>query len=177
MKFFYLLSIVFILFISNINADNLLIHKRIIPISLLQIKDIVNKYDKKILIVIVAKQIQIEQAFKFKELLPKTIKTFKLKAVIVKDKDLQYYSLKNQDFIDAFYCFDLSDNSYKFLDTFTKTNHIPSFSNTLDGLKKGNLLYIEFKNKIKIFINLEVFKKTKINFNNQFMQMVDIYDK
>jgi len=177
MKKIFISIVLTTVFFANIKADILTIHKRIVPISLLQIKDIVYKRHRAIYIVIVAKETQMAQAYKFKELLPKTIKTFELDAAVVKDKDIQYYSLKNQDFIDAFYCFDLSDNSYRFLNAFTKNNRIASFSNTMDGLKKGNLLYIEFKNKIKIFINPEVLRKTKISFNNQFMQMVNIYDK
>ena len=177
MKSLYSLFIIFILFTSVIKADNLLVHKKIVPISLLQINDIANKKNKVISLTIVVKDSQMLKALKLKKLLPKTIKSFVLSVTIVKEKDIRYYSLKNQGIVDAFYCFDLSKKSYKFLKYFTINNNIPTFSNTIDGLKKGNLIFIDIKNKIHILINRKVLKDTKISFNNQFMQIVEIYDK
>ncbi len=166
--------LILLIFCLNVNANTLEIHKRIIPISLLQIKNIVNKNEKTIHLLIVTKGNQMAQALKLKELLPKRVKSFSIIITIIKNKYLQKYTLEDKNTIDAMYCFDLSSKQYEFINKLK--NKIPTFSYDLQGLKKGALIYIQLKNKIHILMNRQTMQDTKINFNNQFLQMVELYD-
>jgi hypothetical protein len=152
------------------------IHKRIIPISLLQIDDIMNKNDKKINLVIITPKNQMAKALEFKELLPSSIKSFSLNVIVIEENAIIEYGLENQKNIDAFYCFDLSKDICKFIQKFTIENKIPTFSYSAMGFKRGALLYIFLKNKIHIYMNKRTMKNSKINFNTQFLNMVKLYD-
>ena len=158
----------------HLDANILLIHKEIVPISLLQVENIVSKSEKTIHLLIITKENQMAQALKLKELLPKSIKSFAINTTIINDKNMERYTLNTKNHIDAIYCFDLSAKQYKFINTLK--NKLPTFSYSQDGLKKGALLYIQFKNKIHILMNSNTMKKTKINFNTQFLQIVELYD-
>ncbi len=177
MKTINLFIILSIYFLSTVNADMLAVHKRIIPISLLQIDNIVKKTDKKINLVIITPKNQMVKALEFKELLPSIIKSFFLNVKVIEEKDIQEYGLKNQNNIDAIYCFDLSKNICKFIKKFTNKNRIPTYSYSISGFKRGALLYIFLKNKIYIHMNKKTMKNTKIKFNSQFLQIVEFYEQ
>jgi hypothetical protein len=175
----YLLALFFlnISLLSILDADMISIHKRIIPISLLQISDIIKKEKREINFIIATKENQIAKALEFKELLPKTVKSFVLKSVVVTDNNIKEYLIEHKNSIDAIYCFDLTKSSCKLIKEFTTKNKVPTFSYSVRGFKRGALLYIEIKNKIHIYMNRKTMKNVKINFNNQFLQMVEMYDK
>jgi len=174
----FLLSFLIVLtFFIEVQADILSIHKKIVPISLLQIKSIVQNSKKSIHLVIVAKRNQMAKALQFKSMLPLSIKSFSFKTVVIDEKDIKFYALKNQGYIDAFYCFELTDKSYDFLNDFAKTNNLPTFSYNKDGLNNGMLLYIDFTNTIKIYMNKDVLKDNNILFNSRFLLMVKSYVK
>ncbi len=172
------LSIIITIFIfSNLKANILSIHKRIVPVCLLQIEDIVNKTDKEINLVLVVNKKQISKAIEFKDLLPNKIKLFSLNTKILYDTDIKNYLNDNKNHIDAFYYFDIEKSLYRLLNNYTKKNHIVTFGYDYENLKTGALIYIDIKNKIDIYLNKKLFINNKINFNNQFLQIVEIYDK
>ncbi len=174
MKKYLTIIILTSIFYINLKADILLIHKRIVPISLLQVKDIVNKKDKIITFVIVTNKNQIAKALRFKELLPSSIKSFTLNISIVYESDIIQYSNKNK--IDAFYCFSLSNDICRFIANFAQQNSIVTFGHSKKCLEEGSLIYIEMTNKINIYLSKKTLKGSKINFNSQFLQIVELYD-
>jgi len=159
----------------NIFADILSIHKKIVPITILQSNKIVTKENKIIKLAIIVNKTEELKAIKFMNLLPNDVKSYKLDTTIIFEKDLQNRS-QLQDF-DALYCFNLNSNSYKFISNFAIDNKKLTFSYTKKGLDNGLLFYIDFTNKIKIYINRSILIKSKILFNSRFLGIVYAYSK
>ena len=161
---------------SFIKADELLIHKRIIPISLLQNTHILEKKDKIINFIIAVDNDQILKALEFKKILPKKIKNYKLNIIVLKEKDIKKYCQTHNN-IDAIYMFDLSNDIWSYIKKFTIKHNITVYCYKKDGLKKGGLFYIEFTDKIHILVNKKVLKQSNMIFNSQFLQILEVYDK
>jgi hypothetical protein len=142
--------------------------------SLLQIHDIVNKNKKEINFLIITQPNQISKASELKELFPSDIKSFSIVTTIIEVQNMQKYLLKNEASIDAIYGFGLSKKQYNFINGLKKK--LPTFSYSLEGLKNGALIYIQLQKRIHILLNRKTMKNIKINFNNQFLQMVEFDD-
>ena len=165
------------LFFTILNADILDIHKKIVPISLLQVSSIVNKQNKIISLIIIVNKNEELKALRFKRLLPKTIKKYKFKVNIIYENELLngYKNYLLED-CDAIYSFHIQKNSSKQLSKFAIKNRKITFAYKKNGLDCGLLLYIEFTNKISIYINKHILKQSKIVFNSRFLRMVKSYD-
>lgn len=172
----YIFILLVTLNLLNLDADMLAVHKRIVPISLFQIKKIVSKDDKIINLDLIVKDNQIVKAIDFQSMLPKYIKSFILKTKIIKESQLVQF-LKNKKNIDALYCFDISKKSWDIVKKFEIKNNIVVYSYSKDGLNFGALLYIELTDKVHLIVNKKILKSSKVIFNNQFLQILDIYDK
>ncbi len=158
----------------SLNANTLQIHKRIIPMSLLQIHNIINKDKREINFLIITKSNQISKALELQEIFPKKIKSFSIITTVIEEQNMEEYMLNNGKNIDAVYGFGLSVKQYSIINNLKKK--LPTFSYSLAGLKKGALIYIQLQNKIHILLNRTTIKKIKIKFNNQFLQMVEFND-
>ena len=156
-------------------ADILAIHKRIIPISLLQVKNIAKKKDKVINLAIVVKDNEYLKAKEFQELLPTKIKSFRLNSKIIKD-DKNLLSNLNNDNIDAIYVFYLNKESFKVVQDFSIKHSIATFANRESYLDFGILLYIGKRKRIEIKLNKEIMKKAKVPFSSKFLSVTRIYN-
>jgi len=168
-------KIVFILlFIYVLFGNFLQIHQKIIPITLLQIENIANKGIKAINILVVTKGYDLQKAYELKENFPKEIKTFKINLKIITQKELISYLKWYGNKIDAIYGINLEKSDYNYINN--SNFKIPTFGYSFGDLKNGALLFIEFTDEIKIYLNKKTMKKLKIDFNNQFLEMVEIYE-
>ena len=169
--------IFYILFVINFSYGNILtVHKKILPISLLQVNNIIHKNEKNLNLAIIVNKNEEVNAIYLKDLMPKNIKSFKLNINIIYEKDIIQKLIHTNTKYDAIYCFDLSTNNYNKVINYSITNQIITFAFNHIGLKNGALLYIEFTTKIKIYLNKKTMKKAKISFNNRFLRMVNIYE-
>ncbi|MCK5294058.1 MAG: DUF4154 domain-containing protein [Arcobacteraceae bacterium] len=169
--------IIFLIFFSNyLNANILSIHKKIVPISLLQVSSIVNKEVKKINLAIVVKKGEELQAISLQDLMPDKIKTYTLNIEIIYENRIEEQLINNYEHFDAIYLFNLKKENYQKIINYSINNKIVTFSSDKQGLENGALIYIEFTNKIKIYLNKATMKQAKISFNNRFLRMVKIYE-
>ncbi len=114
--------LVIFFFFNLMYADNLLVHKKLIPITLLQIDSIIKKKTKEINLIIIVNKNEEIKALKLKDLLPKTIKEYDLNIdIIYESKSIKYIENNNKK-IDAIYCFNLKKDSYKNIINFTINN-------------------------------------------------------
>jgi len=166
--FFIVLALSYTLF----GSDLLKIHRKLVPMTLLQVSTIAKKSDKTIKIVIVVNKNEQLKAIKLQNLFGEKIKRFNLDVKIVEESEIS--ELSNLDF-DAIYAFTLTDSSYKFIDKISRERNSVTFSNTFDGFKKGLLVFIDKKKKIKIYINSDTMKILKIPFSSKFLSIVEIF--
>ena len=165
----------FLLLFNTLKADILSIHKKIIPISLLQINSITHKKNKNINFLIISSKNQMAQAIEFKKDLPNKIKIFNLHKTIINANDTKQYLSKHNNFIDGIYLFDIDKKYLHDIIKFANTHHIVTYSYSKKALKLGALLYIDYTNKIHFLINRSSMKKANIHFNSQFLQLVEFY--
>jgi DNA integrity scanning protein DisA with diadenylate cyclase activity len=168
---------IFLLTFSFVYSGILNIHKKIIPISLLQIKEIINKDKKIINIVIIANKNEEINALSLKESFPKKIKSYRIKITIIYEKNWKSKIVQSKIKYDAIYLFPLKKREYKKIINYANINNIVTFSYNFEGLKIGSLLYIEFTNKITIYLNKKTMKNLDITLNNRFLNMVKLYEK
>ena len=167
--------IVFIAFsLSLFGSDLLQIHRKLVPMTLLQVNSIAKKADKTINIYIISNENELLKAHEFKTMLPKKIKSFKINPTVVEESNID--ELFNDD-IDAIYTFSLSDLSYTTIHSIITQTDIVTFSNLYTGLKKGMLIFIDKKKKIKLYMNSKMMKLQKIPFNNRFLSIVKLVDE
>jgi Asp-tRNA(Asn)/Glu-tRNA(Gln) amidotransferase A subunit family amidase len=155
-------------------ADLLNIHRKLVPMTILQIKSIVKKSIKDIKILIITNQNELIKAQKLQSLFPNKIKKFTLQTQIVQESDID--KLYNYNF-DAIYCFSLEQASYDTIKNISLKKNIVTFTNRFGGLKNGLLVYISKKKKIKIWINSQTMRKVKIPFSSKFLSVVKMYDE
>lgn len=163
-----------LLLITNVFADMLGVHQRIIPISLLQVKKIAKKKDKVINFVIVVSGKETTRASTFEGLLPQKLKSFIFNTKIVKEESLR--SALKED-VDAIYVFGLSDKGFEEIKEFSINHAVPTFANEESYLDKGMLLFIDKKQKIDIKLNKEIMKKAKVPFSRKFLSVTSFYGK
>jgi len=168
MKIFF---IVIALSLSLFCSDLLKIHRKLIPITLLQVKNIVKKDDKTIKILIVANENELLKAQELEDLMPNKIKNFYIETNILKESKID--ELLTLDF-DAIYTFLLKNSTYEVINKYCLKNKIVTFSNSYTGLEKGMLIFIDKKKKIKIYMNTKTMKSLKIPFNSKFLSIVKL---
>ena len=168
--FFIVLAFSFSLF----GSDLLKIHRKLVPMTLLQVKTIAQKSDKTIKIIIVVNKNERVKALELQTLFASKVKKFSLYTQILEESNID--KLSSLDF-DALYVFTLSKSSYKSINDISKLNNIVTFANSHDGFRNGLLVYIDKKKKIKIYINSTTMKIVKIPFSSKFLSIVDISDE
>lgn len=171
MKIFFLL-LAFSL--SIFGSDLLNIHKKLVPMTLLQVKTIAKKSEKNMKIIIVVNENEILKAKELKDMFPSKIKKFSLTTKIVKESDIT--NLASLEF-DAIYTFSLSKLSYKMINNISMARGVITFSNSYNGLLNSMLVFIDKKKKIKIYMNAHTMKFTKIPFNSRFLSIVEIVNE
>jgi len=168
MKIFF---IVIALSLSLFSSDLLKIHRKLVPMTLLQVKSIVKKEDKTIKILIIANANELLKAQELKDLIPNKIKNFYIETNIIEELDVDtLLTLK----VDAIYTFSLKHSSYETINKFSLKNSIVTFSNSYVGLEKGMLIFIDKKKKINIYMNSKTMKYLKIPFNSKFLSIVKL---
>ena len=168
MKIFF---IVIALSLSLFGSDLLKIHRKLVPITLLQVKNIVKQDDKTIKILIVANENELLKAQELEDLMPNKIKNFYIETNILKESKID--ELLTLDF-DAIYTFSLKNSTYEVINRYCLKNKIVTFSNSYTGLEKGMLIFIDKKKKIKIYMNTKTMKSLKIPFNSKFLSIVKL---
>jgi len=168
MKIFF---IVIALSLSLFGSDLLKIHRKLVPITLLQVKNIVKQDDKTIKILIVANENELLKAQELEDLMPNKIKNFYIEINILKESKID--ELLTLDF-DAIYTFSLKNSTYEVINRYCLKNKIVTFSNSYTGLEKGMLIFIDKKKKIKIYMNTKTMKSLKIPFNSKFLSIVKL---
>lgn len=168
------MKIIFVVLLSSLllfSSDLLNIHRKLIPMTLLQIKTIAKKSDKTIKILIITKENELLKAHKLQNMFSSSVKNFTLETQILQESDIQeIYSMK----FDAIYAFSLDRSTYKLIQKIVKKRGVVSFSNTNKGLKNGILIYIDKKKRIRIYINSKMMKQQKIPFSSKFLSIVEI---
>ncbi len=168
------MKIIFVVLLSSLllfSSDLLNIHRKLIPMTLLQIKTIAKKSDKTIKILIITKENELLKAHKLQDMFSSNVKNFTLETQILQESDIQeIYSMK----FDAIYAFSLDRSTYKLIQKIVKKRGVVSFSNTNKGLKNGILIYIDKKKRIRIYINSKMMKQQKIPFSSKFLSIVEI---
>jgi len=168
MKIFF---IVIALSLSLFGSDLLKIHRKLVPMTLLQVKNIIKKEDKTIKILIIANENELLTAQELADLIPNKIKNFFIEVNILKESNID--NLLILDF-DAIYTFSLKNETYNVINKISLQNSIVTFSNSYDGLEKGMLIFIDKKKKIEIYMNSKTMKYLKIPFNNKFLSIVKL---
>jgi len=166
MKVFF---IVIALSLSLIGSELLKVHRKLVPMILLQVKDIAKKKNKIIKILIVANTNELLIAQELKELIPKKIKYFDIKTSILEESNINELWVLNYD---AIYAFSLSKKTYDMINQISLKDKIVTFSNSNIGLKSGMLVFIDKKKKINIYMNFKTMKQLKIPFNSKFLSIV-----
>ncbi|MEA2098700.1 MAG: hypothetical protein U9P72_01065 [Campylobacterota bacterium] len=169
-----IIFIVLALCFSLFGSDLLKIHKKLVPMTLLQVKTIAKKSDKTIKIMIVVNENERLKAQTLQDMFAKKVKKFSLQTQILEENNINKLSTIN---FDAIYAFSLSESSYKIINNISKSNNIVTFANSHDGFKNGLLVYIDKKKKIKIYINSTTMKIVKIPFSSRFLSIVEISDE
>ena len=98
--------------LSLFGSDLLKIHKKLVPMTLLQVKTIAKKSDKTIKIIIIANKNEYLKAQELQEIFPKKIKSFSLQTEIVEESNIE--TIKSMSF-DAIYSFALKKVNYQFI--------------------------------------------------------------
>jgi len=168
--FFIVLAFSFSLF----GNDLLKIHRKLVPMTLLQVSTIAKKNDKTIKIIIVVNKNERVKANKLQNLFGDKIKKFSLDVKILEEENIT--RLKTLDF-DALYAFTLAKENYKTINEISYKKNSVTFANTYDGFKNGLLVFIDKKKKIKIYINSTTMKIVKIPFSSKFLSIVKISDE
>ena len=168
MKIFF---IVIAFSLSLFGSDLLKIHRKLVPITLLQVKSIVKKNDKTIKILIIVNENELLKAQELEDLMPNKIKNFYMETNILKESKID--ELLTLDF-DAIYTFSLKNSTYEVINRYCLKNKIVTFSNSYTGLEKGILIFIDKKKKIKIYMNTKTMKSLKIPFNSKFLSIVKL---
>jgi hypothetical protein len=164
-----------LLFLASLLGDDLLnIHRKLVPMTLLQVKNIAQKSDKTIKIVIITNENELIKAQKFQKLLPSKIKGYSLESKII--DETQINKLVNMEY-DSIYAFTLKKQNYEFIANEAQTKKAPTISNSIFGLKNGILLFIDKKKRIKIYINKQTMKLSKVPFSSKFLSIVELYDE
>jgi len=171
MKIFF---IAIALSLSLFGSDLLKIHKKLVPMTLLQVKSIAKKDDKTIKIIIIANKNEYLKAQELQEMFPKKIKSFSLQTEIVEELNIK--KIKSMDF-DAIYSFALNKASYQLIKDISVYKKCVSFANSYKGLEEGILLYIDKKKRIKIYMNAKTMKLVKVPFNNGFISIVEVVNE
>jgi SAM-dependent MidA family methyltransferase len=142
--------------------------------TILQIASVVKKNNKNIKVLIIVNQNEFTKAQKLQNLFPNKIKKFTLQTQIIEESNIK--NISNYLF-DAIYCFSLKKSSYNIVKNISKKRKIATFTNRLSGLKKGLLVYIEKRKKIKIWINANTMREVKVPFSNKFLSIVRMYNE
>jgi len=166
-----ILFIVIALSLSLFGSDLLKIHRKLVPMTLLQVKTIAKKYDKTIKIIIISNENELLIAQELQDLIPKKIKTFKIKTEILQESNINKLNIKK---FDAIYTFSLKDKTYKSINSISLEKKIVTFSNSKLGIEKGMLIFIDKKKKINIYMNSKTMKQLKIPFNSKFLSIVKL---
>jgi hypothetical protein len=167
--------IIFCFLVNIIYADILTIHKKIVPIILLQSKQIITKNDKILNLALVVNQDEEIKAYEFKDILATKIKNFNLKIHIFYESDIKknIFLLNNSDGI---YCFNLSNDTYNLIKNYAINYKKITFSYSKIGLSKGLMFFVDFTTRIIIYANKQSIKSSDIDFNTKFLRIITIYD-
>ena len=168
MKLFF---IVIALSLSLFGSDLLKIHRKLVPMTLLQVKSIAKKKNKTIKVLIIANENELLTAQELEDLIPNKIKKFYIETNILLESNID--NLLTLEF-DAIYTFSLKDPTYKIINEISLKNSIVTFSNSYLGLEKGMLIFIDKKKKINIYMNAKTMKNIKIPFNSKFLSIVKL---
>lgn len=172
---FKIISIFFLL-LGLLHADILSIHKKIVPIVLLQSTQISQKYPKEINLGIIVSKDEIVKARNFKELLPKNYKNYLLNIHIIYEENLQKDLYNRSNNYDALYIFSITSSNYERVKEYSINNQLLTFSNDNTGLQKGVLFYIALENKIVIYVNKNIMINSRIKFDQRFLRMVKVFE-
>jgi hypothetical protein len=157
-------------------SNILTIHKKIVPITILQVKEIAQKSSKIIHVALVVSSLEMLKALQLQKELPKKIKGFHILTDVIYEEELPKKILNSKKSYDVFYIFDVGQQSFKELIDFSIKNKVLTFSNSFYGLENGSLLYIDLEDKIKIYINKNSMKSIQFTFDSRFLRMVKIYE-
>jgi len=171
MKIFF---IVIALSLSLFSSDLLKIHRKLVPMTLLQVKSIAKKDDKTIRILIIVNTNELLIAQELEELIPHKIKNFNIKVDILQESNIDDLISKK---FDSIYTFSLKDETYDIINNISFKGTVVTFSNSYIGLKKGMLIFIDKKKKINIYMNSKTMKLLKIPFNSKFLSIVKLINE
>ena len=102
----------------------------------------------------------------------KSIKNYPLNIILIKENSVKR---ELQD-ATAIYLFDLSDEALDFVINFATKNHIITFANKLEMLKRGVSIALSADRRVKPIINKKIIKNSDIQLNSTLLKVSKIYE-
>ena len=165
-----------IIFFNFVFGSDLLIHSKVFTHILNYDRNLDKKIiDKEIKFIIIYNNALENDAKNLKNFILKKYKSIKnhpLNIVLIKENNVK----KDLKDATAIYLFNLSDEILDFVINFAIKNHIITFANKLEMLKRGVSIALSADRRVKPIINKKIIKKSDIQLNSTLLKVSKIYE-